>query len=300
MAPELDYNLFRVFRVLMEERSVTLAARRLGLTQSSMSNALNRLRAALDDRVLEREGNAMVPTTAALALWERIAGPITMLETEVGRHGQFQPEEFDGTFRIAIEDYALEVAGPRLVDEIGFGAPHAKLAVLPFARTSDAELLVSGDADLAIAVRWQLPPALRTQRLFGESFQALVRPSHPLSGSKPGLDDYLAYPHILVSGRGIVGGNVDAALAPHGLARTVALSLPGFSTAPAFLAKSDCLLNVGSRLAAIYAARFGLSIIDIPVPVPGFELSMVWHPRNTNGSIHRWLRARVEAAFAPL
>ena len=73
---KLDYNLLLVLRALMEERSVTRAAARLGLTQSSMSNALNRLRVALGDRVLEREGNLMVPTTAARALWNDLEEPL--------------------------------------------------------------------------------------------------------------------------------------------------------------------------------------------------------------------------------
>lgn len=297
--PAIDYNLLRVFRVLMEERSVTQAAGRLGLTQSSMSNALNRLRAALGDRVLEREGNIMVPTMTALALWDRIAAPLAQLESEIDLRGAFRPHEYRGTFRIAIEDYALEVAGARMAQVLQAAAPGASLALLPFTRSSDAEMLASGEADLAVAANWDLPPAFRVQKLFSETFTALVAAGHPLAGQTPTIDDYLAYPHILISGRGIVAGNVDAALAPAGRRRRVCMSLPGFSSAPAFLAQSDCILNLGSRLASVYVDRFGLAPLRIPVPVPGFELSMIWHPRNTNAAIHQWLRARVQESFAP-
>ncbi len=68
MFDQLDLNLLRVFAVLMEERSVSRAAPRLRLTQASASNALARLRATLGDRVLERQGNAMVPTRRSLDL----------------------------------------------------------------------------------------------------------------------------------------------------------------------------------------------------------------------------------------
>lgn len=298
--PALDYNLLRVFRVLMEERSVTLAARRLGLTQSSMSNALNRLRSALDDRVLEREGNIMVPTMAAQALWDRIALPLGQLESEIGLHGEFRPLQHTGVFRIAVEDYALEVAGARMAQILQAAAPNAQLAVMPFTQASDAEMLASGEADLAIAADWALPPGLKTQRLFSETFAAVVDAGHPLAGRTPTIDEYVAYPHILVSGRGIVAGNVDAALTPTRRRRHVCLSLPSFSSAPAFLAGSQCILNLGSRLAAVYVDRFGLAPLHIPIRVPGFELAMIWHPRNTNAPMHQWLRARVQESYAPV
>ena len=48
----LDLNLLRVFDALFEERNVTRAAQRLGLTQSAVSHALNRLRFAIGDQVL--------------------------------------------------------------------------------------------------------------------------------------------------------------------------------------------------------------------------------------------------------
>ena len=181
--PAIDYNLLRVFRVLMEERSVTQAAGRLGLTQSSMSNALNRLRAALGDRVLEREGNIMVPTMTARALWDRIAAPLAQLESEVDLRGAFRPHEYRGTFRIAVEDYALEVAGARMAQVLQAAAPGASLALLPFTRSSDAEMLASGEADLAVAANWDLPPAFRVQKLFSETFTALVAAGHPLVGA---------------------------------------------------------------------------------------------------------------------
>ena len=44
-----DLNLLTVFEVLMQERNVTRAAERLGLSQPAVSSALGRLRHALGD-----------------------------------------------------------------------------------------------------------------------------------------------------------------------------------------------------------------------------------------------------------
>ena len=118
LMPKLDYNLLLVLRALMEERSVTRAAARLGLTQSSMSNALNRLRVALGDRVLEREGNLMVPTTAARALWIDLEEPLRRIEAGLAAHEAFDAAAFAGEIRIAIDDYALELFGTTVVEAL--------------------------------------------------------------------------------------------------------------------------------------------------------------------------------------
>ena len=286
----LDYNLLRVLRALMEERSVTRAAARLGLTQSSMSNALNRLRAALGDRVLEREGNLMVPTTAARALWGDLEEPLCRLEAVLAANEAFDAAAFAGEIRIAIDDYALELFCTAIVGAIASAAPLARISLLPSATSNDAQKLFSGEADVLVGPSWGLPPGLRRQTLVEETFVGMVDGGHALAGFLPSLSAYLAYPHVLVSGRGIVSGNVDAALRPLGDGRRVDISVPTFAAAPAFVVGSGRILNLGRRLAVEYERRYPVAIFELPVSVPGFDISVVWHPRNSSGALHIWLR----------
>ena len=60
-----DLNLLPVFLALMEDRNVTRAAARLGITQPALSNALNRLRILLQDPLFIRERHGMRPTPLA-------------------------------------------------------------------------------------------------------------------------------------------------------------------------------------------------------------------------------------------
>jgi len=286
----LDYNLLRVLSALMEEQNVTRAAARLGLTQSSMSNALNRLRAALGDRILERDGNRMVPTTAARALWGDLEEPLRRLAAVLAAHEAFDATAFAGEIRIAIDNYALELFGAAIVDTLSRRAPRARISLLPSATGEDAQKLFSGEADILIGPGWGLPPGLRRRTLIEETFVGMVDRHHDLAGTEPSLAAYLAYPHVLVSGRGIVSGNVDAALRPVGDKRRVDLSVPTFAGAPAFVVGSTRILNLGRRLAAEYERRYPVATFELPVPVPGFDISLVWHPRNSTGAIHAWLR----------
>src|SRR5215212_8342132 len=68
----IDLNLLLVFESLMSERNVTRAAKRLGLSQPAISNALTRLRRTFDDPLFLRTTAGMSPTPLAQSL----SGPV--------------------------------------------------------------------------------------------------------------------------------------------------------------------------------------------------------------------------------
>ncbi|WP_265706967.1 LysR family transcriptional regulator [Verminephrobacter aporrectodeae] len=82
-ANQLDWNLLRTFMVIVQERSITLAAHRLSVTQPSVSAALRRLEERLERRLIERGGaTAFQPTAAGEVLYRHCAeiyGVITAL-----------------------------------------------------------------------------------------------------------------------------------------------------------------------------------------------------------------------------
>ena len=108
----LDLNLLIVFDQLMEIRSVTGAARVLGVTQSTVSTALNRLRAALGERLLERQGNAMVPTRSALAIWPDIRASLRSIEANLNSLRAFDPARQATRLRLGLDEYSFTVSDP--------------------------------------------------------------------------------------------------------------------------------------------------------------------------------------------
>src|SRR5882757_5118321 len=68
----MDMNLLAALDALLAERSVTGAARRLGLSSSAMSRTLTRLRSATGDPLLVRAGRGLVPTPRAAELRDRV------------------------------------------------------------------------------------------------------------------------------------------------------------------------------------------------------------------------------------
>jgi DNA-binding transcriptional LysR family regulator len=67
-----DLNLLIVFDAVMQERSVTRAGGRIGLSQPAVSHALSRLRHMLKDDLFIRTPDGMLPTPRA----EQLAEPL--------------------------------------------------------------------------------------------------------------------------------------------------------------------------------------------------------------------------------
>src|SRR3954464_8171015 len=95
----LDLNLLRIFEALIEERSATRAGARLGLTQSAVSHALNRLRYAVGDPLFVRGPAGMLPTPRATEIAPRIRAGLAQLQAALTPAG-FTPAEADRRFVI--------------------------------------------------------------------------------------------------------------------------------------------------------------------------------------------------------
>src|ERR1700748_686087 len=96
----LDLNLLRLFDALAEERSVTRAGARLGLTQSAVSHALSRLRHALQDELFIRGPDGMRPTARAEEIAPKVRQGLEQLLAAVAP-ADFTPAETRRRFSVA-------------------------------------------------------------------------------------------------------------------------------------------------------------------------------------------------------
>ena len=100
---QTDLNLLIALNMLLEERNVTRAADRLGLTQSAASRMLGRLRASFDDPLFRARG--LTPTKCAVD----IAGPLRdylfRVEKLLAEGEAFDPKSAGRRFRSAAMDY---------------------------------------------------------------------------------------------------------------------------------------------------------------------------------------------------
>jgi DNA-binding transcriptional LysR family regulator len=289
----LDLNLILALDALLEERSVTRAARRVGITQSAMSHALARLRAVTGDALLVRTASGMVATARAEELGPPIHRALEDVATALQPPQAFDPKTAERRIRIATGDYGEIVLLPCVLKRLAKEAPRVDLRVV-FQGDNPAGMLRSGDVDLLLSPVFaaDVGPGTYARKLFDERFVCVVRRGHPLASKKLTLARYVAASHALISPRGKEGSQTDDVLVRMGLSRRVAVTVPHFLVAPHIVAQSDLVLTLPARVANMLAAPLRLVILEPPseLRLDGFTMSAVWHERTHADPAQRWTR----------
>jgi DNA-binding transcriptional LysR family regulator len=291
---DFDLNLLVVLRTLLAERSVSNTAKKLNLSQPATSAALKRLRLALGDRLLVRDGLQMVPTPRAEELFAPLEAILGEIERTLTSPAPFNPATIERTIRIATNDYGAFILIPSLMNRLQLIAPGINVEVWEIGLDA-ISALGAGKIDLAIADGWSLRQCQCTEILFSETFTCLARQDHPRIRDELTLDQYLAEEHILVSPRGRVTGNVDAVLAEQGWERRVRLTLPHVLAVPAAIAATDCIVTIASRIAQQLAADSHFQVLPPPIALDSFQIGMAWRSLLTHDPAIQWLRAELSS-----
>lgn len=287
-----DLSLLVVLLVLLEERSVTRAAKRLGRSQPAISRALARLRDQLDDPLFVREGSELRPTARAEALAEPIGRALAALDAEVLAPARFDPATDRRELRVVAADFAEAMLLPGPLAVLAQEAPGIDVVLVASATGwSMAQTLREG-VHLALSPLSGEDAQVRSVAVGREDFVCLLRAGHPAADALD-LATYAALPHLLVAPGGTPGGAVDKALERHGLGRRVAVRTRHFLTAPELVARTDLVATLPRRFAEAQAARLGLVVRPPPLEVPGFDMRVAWHERWQHDPGHRWIRERV-------
>ena len=195
----LDLNLLRVLDVLLEERSVTRAGARLGLTQSAVSHALNRLRYMLDDELFLRGSSGMQPTPRAVEMGP--AGP-RRASTSCRRRWRPPisiPATSERRFTVAAGAYACAVLVPPLVNMLAATSPMSELLIGELA----ADVIERIDArrvDFTISSVLAAPERFARETLLSEALAWVVRSDNPLAHrNQVDLEALVSVPHVVIS-----------------------------------------------------------------------------------------------------
>jgi DNA-binding transcriptional LysR family regulator len=283
-----DLNLLVVFDGLMQERSVTRAGRKLGMSQPALSHALNRLRYLLKDQLFIRTPQGMVPTPRAeqlaLPLRQALADMQRALEPEA-----FVPAEASRRFSIAVNNYAAIVLAAPLVAAVFAAAPLLQLDLRPSGTLDIFELLDHGDLDFAIGMFDEVGERFATARLLEDEFVAVMRRTHPASRRPLSPAAFGALRHAAISSSGDDTGFIDRSLAAHGTKRRIELRLP-YLSAGSVLARSDFVATLSRRVAGALVRGAALELRELPFKSPAVQTSLLWHRRFDGHPAHRWLR----------
>jgi DNA-binding transcriptional LysR family regulator len=292
----VDLNLLPPLAALLEERHVTRAAERSGLSQPAMSRTLARLRRLLDDQLLVRDPSGYALTPRAERIQRQLAALMPLLETLFAAES-FDPATAEEHYRLAATDYPLLLFLHEVAREVNRLSPSSVLRI-ESPRDAVFDDVLHGRLDLSFYVA--APPAAFSQELLFEDICVCVMSAdNPLAKRKRlTLDEYVRCSHLVID---IIDGEqplIADRLRELGIARRAALTLPMNPGASSALPDTNLVATLNKRLVDGYAADPALAIVGAPVELEPFHYFMFWHPRLDHDPAQQWLRDTIRSVAA--
>jgi DNA-binding transcriptional LysR family regulator len=314
----LDLNLLRVFDVLLEERSVTRTGARLGLTQSAVSHALNRLRYMLSDELFVRGPAGMQPTPRAVEMGPQVHAALNQLQAALAP-SDFDPATSERRFTVVTGAYASAILAPPLAGRLAQSAPQSELMIAE--PTLDVlERLDARRADFMVGGVLAAPERFARETILTEELVWVVRTAHPaFQGEEIDMATLVSVPHVVIA-RSLPGlieeggerrafvsraswedaGAFEAALAARGLTRRVGVSVPDTYTAIAVASRTDMATLIPRRLALLSAQGGRVKLIHPPYESPSVDVSLVYLRERLAEPAIRWMHDLIRTVAASL
>jgi LysR family transcriptional activator of mexEF-oprN operon len=297
-AKSLDLNLLVTFEALMRTRSVTGAAKALGVGQPAMSAALKRLRALLGDEIFVRGRHGLTPTTRAMELEPVVTRALSDLRNALFVQRPFEPSAEARAFHIGTSDYIAAGLAPPLLQAIERDAPGVALVFHHTRKDHVPAALEAGVIDVALGYFPELYGPLKVRRLYTDELVCLFDPEACGVAPPLSLADYVRLPHLLMSTRGETSGVVDEALNAEGRSRRVRAAMPYFLSLPFCLYGLKAVACAPRRMAELCANATRLAVSPVPAPMPALEVSMAWTARADRDPGLVWLRGLIASVAA--
>ncbi|MGP5374209.1 LysR family transcriptional regulator [Psychrobacter alimentarius] len=287
----MDVNLLLTLDVLLSEQNVTRAAKRLNLSQPTVSVQLARLREIFNDPLLLPGPRGMRPTARANELRLSLNHALESLEQAVAPTHPFQPNIAQNIWRIAASDYFSATILLPLASRLRQAAPQTKIAILNMTPATIAHQAEQGLLDLAFHTCEEAPPNMRSNSIFTERYVLAGRKGHPKLHQNMTLQQFCQLEHAIVSPEnGSFHGITDQILTTFEMKRQVVLSVPHFLLLESALLQSDLVALIPARLVQHNSA---LQVVNTPLEIPGFEILMLWSERVHRDPAHQWLRGQI-------
>jgi DNA-binding transcriptional LysR family regulator len=289
---DLDGHLLELLLAVVEERSITRAAHRLGVTQSAVSHLLDKLRAIVGDPLFVRSGRGIVATARAEVLAQHARLLLDGMRGFVTAGG-FDPARLQATVTIAANDLQRDLLLPALLRSLRTQAPGLSLRVI-HSGVPSAELLRDGQCQIVISPRPPDAADILQKRLFEDCYAVFYDADQRAAPAT--VADYLSAEHVTVVYEPWRLLDLDSVLAERGVQRRFVASVPSFAGVAAFLRGGPLLATLPSLLRC-HSLR-GLAWAPPPLPCPTMPMYLVWHVRHQADAMHQWLRRQIEAVVA--
>ncbi|CDO60665.1 Transcriptional regulator, LysR family [Candidatus Phaeomarinobacter ectocarpi] len=288
---DLDLNLLMVFNAVYQERSTSLAAKRLGISQPAVSNALKRLRTFTGDTLFYKSGSGVAPTRTAVTLAIPIGHALDTVENSLRAVRSFDPATSTRTFTIAVTDIIKRSLLPALVTLARQMAPNIVLEFVPHPAGRTTEALVGGEVDIAGIASFQITPELVTKHIWRERMGVILSKDHPLAelGSLS-IEQLNQLTYIKSAQIPLVFEHIENIFQSHGVNRHFACQTADTESMYELVAISDLVMIAGLNFARQHNVDGRIATLEIPFELPGVDFNLGWTQASEADEGHRWLR----------
>ena len=294
---QLDLNLLLIFDAIYRERSISGAARKLNMSQPTVSNALSRLRNFTDDQLFYRSANAMLPTRAANALAVPISHALNAVEIGFSTMRDFDPKTSERTFSLGINDHMRLMLIPALANVVEREAPNI---VLDFqqdiknpSRTIDD--IRRGGIDLTIlpAHMHGNDEDISMEVLYGDKLVFAARMGHPVAGKQLDDNDLASLKFVTTGVAPAIRPIVEAEFSKRGIQRKVSCIMPDTITIPAIIEMTDNVAIMGGHDFRRHQQEYAITQLHFPFELPDVHGALFWSKSMDDDPGHQWLRGQV-------
>jgi LysR family transcriptional regulator, nod-box dependent transcriptional activator len=291
----LDLNLLVALDALLTEKSVSLAADRLCLSQSATSSALGRLRDYFGDELLVVKGRHMILTARAEELIEPVRSVLEQVRTTIAVAPAFDPETADRQIRIMASDYTTQVLLAEAIAQLEHDAPSMRFEIQPMS-TNPIEAVERGFVDLLITIDFAVSADHPSQMLFEDDYVVIGDAANPAMQGEMTRERYFELGHVTARfGRAQMPAFDEWFTRRQKQQRRIEVVAPSFLSLPGLVLGTNRIATMHRRLAQQVVQTFPLVLRELPFAIPPIREVVQWHITNNNDRALRWVIERLEA-----
>jgi DNA-binding transcriptional LysR family regulator len=275
----MDLNLLTTFQAVYKNKSITLAAEQLDLTQPAVSAALKRLEAVVGKSLFVRDGRGIAPTGAAVSLANKIESPLGVLET------------------VESQDENLNVYCSESLLHLVSGIDKLQFCEAPLDESELFDDLISQKVDLIIDVLSSKKHSLVVEEIYFEEAVCLCRIGHPRIQDVMSYEDYYNEQHIALKIRRSDLSTIDFLSDEPINPRSIKIETSSISSMLMLASNSDYIASSTRSLAELLAPKLGLNIHAIPLNLNPIKYRMIYHRRYLNDANHKQVREHLKATL---
>ena len=289
----IDANLLAALDALLREKSVTRAARRLGVGQPALSHSLSRLRDHFKDELLVLRGRNYVLTDKAEKLESVVANATRALAEVFEEQPIFDAKTSSYRFVLACSDLFGLLIVPELLRTLKREAENVQIELRAMVGTTKESILEG--VDLALGIFEDVPAGFNQQSLYDDPAVCVVRANHEQVGKRLTLETYSKLSHLEIApvADSLTELHIERALAAIGKRRNVTLRVPYYLLVPHILEQTDYVATLSASGAEILATMARLRVLEPPIALPSYKYSQIWQNSHNDNRGHMWLRERV-------